>query len=116
MMASASAGSMEVCMLKLACIVSTLAVAALPRSSFRLRKTRTTTTMTMTTDRRNAEPANKTTGGNQPPTKFTCASEVLNYTMFAANEAEARSKYDADLKARTPPLTPKGPVTCTRVQ
>lgn len=64
---------------------------------------------------KNAEPA-KTTGGDQPSPKFDCVSDVLDYTLFAANEAEARSKYDASLKARTPPLTPKGPVTCTKVQ
>jgi hypothetical protein len=66
---------------------------------------------------KNAEPANQPPPANQPAQNglLLCESDVLkNVSRFAANEAEARSKYDEELKARK--LTSKGPVTCTKIQ
>jgi hypothetical protein len=63
---------------------------------------------------KNAEPA------NQPPAQraeFICNSGYeTGIQLSATNETDARNNYVDTLKARTPPLTPKGPVTCTKVQ
>ena len=39
---------------------------------------------------------------------------VLDYSMFASDEAEAKSKFAARLKDEN--LAPKGAVTCTKLQ
>jgi hypothetical protein len=49
-----------------------------------------------------------------PTTKFDCVMPgVMDYTMFAATDAEAKAKFYARLKQEN--YTPKGTVTCKQV-
>ena len=66
----------------------------------------------------NAEPAGDTQTQPAAPKRFSCEADVLPATVghsyyggiAAANEAEARSQFDAHLKQRN--FTLNGPVTC----